>query len=258
MQGNTREIERHHADTKPRFGIDAPSLVLGFAVAGPALLLAAMMLTHGFPAATSSDAARSVLGAMMLTGLMMCLEAIAMTLSSRVGKRLLLRRMVASLNLRGDEQVLEAGCGRGMLLLEVAQHLPQGRATGIDLWSRRDQSGNDAATTRRNTELVSVADRVRIDTGDMRQLPYADASFDAVVASLAIHNLPTETDREQAVREIARVLKPGGRVALLDFRCTAAYARTLRAEGLADAHRHGPSFLMFPWVWIVRASKPTC
>src|SRR6185312_8465325 len=207
MQGNTHEIGRRHADAKPRFGIDAPTLVLGFAVGGPALLLAAMVLTRGFPMAASSDAARSLLGAMMLTGLIMCLEAIAMTLSSRVGKRLLLRRMVSSLNLRGDEQALEVGCGRGMLLLEVAHNLPQGRATGIDLWSTRDQSGNAAAATRRNAEL---ADRVRINTGDMRHLPYADASFDAVVASLAIHNLPTQTDREQAVREIARVLKPGG------------------------------------------------
>jgi Methylase involved in ubiquinone/menaquinone biosynthesis len=255
MQGNTRGIERHHANARPRFGIDAPTLVLGFAIAGPALLLAAMVLTHGFPTTAASDAARSVLGAMMLTGLMMCLEAIAMTLSSRFGKRLLLRRMVASLNLRGDEQALEVGCGRGMLLLEVARHLPQGHATGIDLWSRRDQSGNAAAATRRNAELAGVADRVRIDTGDMRHLPYADASFDAVVASLAIHNLPTETDREQAVREIARVLKPGGQVALLDFRCTALYAQTLREAGLT-VQRSRPEFRMFPWVRIVRASKP--
>lgn len=255
MQGNTRGIERQHAGATPQFGIDAPGLVLGFAIAGPALLLVAMVLIDGFPTATSGDAARSVLGAMALTGLLMCLEAVAMTLSSRVGKRLLLRRMVTSLNLRGDEHVLEVGCGRGMLLLEVARRLPRGRATGIDLWSRRDQSGNAAMATRRNAELAGLADRVRIDTGDMRHLPYTDASFDAIVASLAIHNLPTETDREQAVREIARVLKPGGRVALLDFRCTAAYARVLRAEGLADAHRHGPSFLMFPWVWIVRGRK---
>ena len=258
MQDNIRGIERHHASARPRFGIDAPTLVLGFAFGGPALLLAAMVLTHGFPTTASSGAARSMLGAMMLTGLMMCLEAIAMTLSSRVGKRLVVRGMFDALQLRGDEQVLDVGCGRGLLLLEAAQRLPSGRATGIDLWSRRDQSGNAAAVTQRNAEFAGVTERVRIDTGDMRQLPYADASFDAVVASLAIHNLPTETDREQAVREIARVLKPGGRVALLDFRCTAAYARTLRAEGLADAHRHGPSFLMFPWVWIVRASKPTC
>lgn len=255
MQGNTRRIERQRAGATPQFGIDAPGLVLGFAIAGPALLLVAMVLIDGFPTATSGDAARSVLGAMALTGLLMCLEAIAMTLSSRVGKRLLLRRMVTSLNLHGDEQVLEVGCGRGMLLLEVARHLPRGRVTGIDLWSRRDQSGNAATATRRNAELAGLADRVRIDTGDMRHLPYADASFDAIVASLAIHNLPTETDREQAVREIARVLKPGGRVALLDFRCTAAYARVLRAEGLADARRYGPSFLMFPWVWIVRGRK---
>lgn len=146
------------------------------------------------------------------------------------------------------------GCGRGLLLLEAARRLPRGRATGIDLWSIRDQSGNAAAATQRNAELGGVANRVRIDTGDMRRLPYADASFDVIVSSLAIHNLPTETEREQAVREIARVLKPGGRVALLDFRCTALYAQTLRESGL-DARRSWPEFRMFPWVWIVRASK---
>ncbi|KZV15046.1 hypothetical protein F511_08104 [Dorcoceras hygrometricum] len=184
----------------------------------------------------------------------MAAEAILMTLSSLYGKRILLRRMVDSLVLRGGEQALDVGCGRGMLLLETASRLPRGRVTGIDLWSTRDQSGNAAEATARNAELAGMADRVQIDTGDMRQLPYADASFDAIVSSLAIHNLPTETDREQAVREIARVLKPGGQLALLDFRHTALYAQVLREAGL-DVRRLWPEFRMFPWVWIVRGRK---
>ncbi|MDO1530038.1 class I SAM-dependent methyltransferase [Fulvimonas sp. R45] len=231
----------------PRFGIDAPGLVLGFAIGGPLLLALGLGGSAILPPALA--------GAMVYTGAVLAAEAVLMALSSLRGKPAVLRRMVAALALRGDEQVLDVGCGRGMLLLEAARNLPRGRATGLDLWSTRDQSGNAADATARNAELAGLRERVRIDTGDMRRMPYPDASFDVVISSLAIHNLPTQTDREQAVREIARVLKPGGRVALLDFRHTADYARTLRANGLADARRHGPNFLMFPWVWIVRGHK---
>lgn len=244
MQGNIREAMRNRALERPRFGIDAPTLVLGFATGGPLLLLASLF--HGF--------APALAWTMRCTGLVMCAEAILMTLSSLHGKRRVVHGMIGALQLRGDEQVLDVGCGRGLLLLEAARRLPRGCATGIDLWSTRDQSGNAAAATRRNAELAGVADRVRIDTGDMRHLPYADASFDVVVSSLAIHNLPTETEREQSVREIARVLKPGGQVALLDFRCTALYAQTLRESGFT-VRRSWPEFRMFPWVWIVRGRR---
>jgi SAM-dependent methyltransferase len=237
----------HDMQGKPQFGIDAPTLVLGFAIGGP-LLIALSFLGFLAPA-------QPLVWTMRYTGAVLVAEAVLMTLSSLYGKRALLRRMVASLALRGDEQVLDVGCGRGMLLLEAARHVPRGRATGLDLWSTRDQSGNAADATARNADIAGMRERVRIDTGDMRRMPYPDASFDVVVSSLAIHNLPTQTDREQAVREIARVLKPGGRVALLDFRHTADYARALRASGLPDAKRHGPNLLMFPWVWIVRGHK---
>jgi SAM-dependent methyltransferase len=232
---------------KPRFGIDAPTLVLGFAIGGPLLIALSFA---GFLAP-----APSLAWTMRYTGAVLVAEAVLMTLSSLYGKRLMLRRIIAMLGLRGDEQVLDVGCGRGMLLLEAARGVPRGRASGLDLWSTRDQSGNAAQATARNAELAGLADRVQIDTGDMRRMPYPDASFDAVVSSLAIHNLPSAADREQAVSEIARVLKPGGRVALLDFRHTADYARSLHAHGLPDAKRDGPYFLMFPWVWIVRGTK---
>lgn len=240
---------------RPNFGIDAPGLVLGFAIAGPLLLIAVFGVSALFPVATSGNAASTLLSTLAGIGVVFCVEAIAMTLSSLYGKRWMARKLIERLQLRGDETLLDVGCGRGLLLLEAAQRLPQGRAIGIDLWSSRDQSGNAAATTQRNAALAGMADRVQIDTGDMRHLPYPDASFDAIVSSMAIHNLPTATDREQAVREIARVLKPGGQLALLDFRHTAACTRTLREAGF-DVQRRGPDFRMFPWVWIVTGRKP--
>jgi SAM-dependent methyltransferase len=234
---------------KAFFGIDAPGLVLGFALGGPLLLLLGTFAV-GRPGFIGSLSA-SLQG----TGAGMIASAILMSFSSLVGKRIVAHRLIASLQLRGDERVLDVGCGRGLLLLEAARVLPRGRAVGIDLWNTRDQSGNASAATLANAVALGIEARVDIDTGDMRRLPYADASFDAIVSSLAIHNLPSAADRTQAVREIARVLAPGGRIALLDFRQTDRYADTLRECGLNDVKRSWPSLLMFPPVRIVRASR---
>ncbi|PWK81351.1 class I SAM-dependent methyltransferase [Fulvimonas soli] len=235
------------AQARPRFGIDAPGVVLALALLGLGLAAAGLLLAAlGRP---------ELAGLGLGPGLSMGLSGLLMLASSRCGKPWALRRMVRRLALRGDEQLLDVGCGRGMLLLEAARRLPRGRATGLDLWSTRDQSGNAAAATARNAELAGLRGRVRIDTGDMRAMPYPDASFDVVVSSLAIHNLPGAADREQALREIARVLRPGGRLALLDFLHTGAYARALRRQGL-QVRRSWPVPLMFPPVWIVRGSRP--
>src|SRR5262249_52487996 len=106
-------------------------------------------------------------------------------------------------------------------LLGAAKRLSTGRATGIDLWQGEDLAGNSPDATRANAEAEGVADRVEVRTGDARQLPFADASFDVVVSSAALHHIYTAGGRQEAVREIARVLKPGDRVLISDIRHTA-------------------------------------
>ena len=69
------------------------------------------------------------------------------------------------------------GCGRGAVLTAVARRLTTGRVTGIDIWSTLDQSGNAKDVTARNASLEGVADRMEIETGDMRALPFKDASW---------------------------------------------------------------------------------
>jgi arsenite methyltransferase len=157
--------------------------------------------------------------------------------TTRRGKFVEWEQILGRLDLRGDEQVLDMGCGRGAVLTAVARKLTTGRVTGVDIWSTKDQSGNARDVTLRNASLEGVADRVQVDNGDMRALPYADATFDLVVSSLAIHNIPSTADRKKAIVEGFRVLKPGGRMVIADIRATSVYAETLRTRQAMDVKR---------------------
>jgi arsenite methyltransferase len=157
--------------------------------------------------------------------------------TTRRGKFLEWDQILDRLQLRGDERVLDMGCGRGAVLTAVARRLTTGRVTGVDIWRTHDQSGNAREVTLRNASLEGVSDRVDIETGDMRKLPFPDASFDLVVSSLAIHNIRGNADRRQAVAEGFRVLKPGGRLVIADIRATSTYEDALRSLGAANLER---------------------
>lgn len=233
---------------KVDYGLDAPGVVRGFAIAGAALAVATVLVVvAGLPVAPE------LFG---LSAVMFLATVAAMVHSSRHGKLIERDRLLDGLGLRGDEDVLDVGCGRGLLLLGAAKRLPDGRAVGVDVWSAADQSGNRREATLANAEAEGVAKRVEVVDADMRALPFDDGSFDAVVSSIAIHNLPEERDRERACQEIARVLRPGGRVAVLDLRGTGAYVIAFEDAGLADVARSGRSFLMYPPVRVVTARRP--
>ncbi|MDD4933594.1 MAG: class I SAM-dependent methyltransferase [Methylacidiphilaceae bacterium] len=153
------------------------------------------------------------------------------------GKFVVWAELLEGLSLRGDERVLELGCGRGAILAMLGKLLPEGRAVGIDLWRTEDQSGNSLESARANLEAEGVADRCELHTGDMRTLPFPDASFDLVVSSLAIHNIPEAKGRKQALEEAVRVLKPGGRLLIADLFRTEEYVAWLREANMAGVIR---------------------
>lgn len=157
--------------------------------------------------------------------------------TTRRGKFIEWERILDGTQLRGDEMVLDMGCGRGAVLTAVARRLKTGQVTGVDIWSTTDQSGNAKDVTLRNASIEGVSDRVQIETADMRALPFPDATFDLVVSSLAIHNIRSNADRRKAVAEGFRVMKPGGRMVIADIRATGVYVQALRALGASRVER---------------------
>jgi ubiquinone/menaquinone biosynthesis C-methylase UbiE len=179
-----------------------------------------------------------------------------MLYSSYFGKFRQRDGILRHLDLRGNETVLDVGCGHGLLLIGAAKKLPRERAIGIDLWSQQDQSNNLPEMTLRNAALEGVSDLVEIRDGDMRNMPFPDARFDATVAHFAIHNIPDHKGRRRAIREIVRTLKPGGQVALSDLKSVGLYADELRRAGMKDVKISGMSLWTWPPSRIVTAKKP--
>src|SRR5262249_2594462 len=162
---------------------------------------------------------------------------------SRFGKLRLRDKILDGIEWRGDERVLDVGCGRGLMLVGAARRIPNGKAVGVDIWQAVDLSGNTPDKTRANAAAEGVADPVEVRDGDARTLPFEEASFDVVLSSTALHNIYDPVERAKAIREIARVTKPGGRVAIFDIRHSGEYAAVLKDLGWAEVERSRPYFL---------------
>jgi SAM-dependent methyltransferase len=218
---------------RPDYGIDAPGAVRNLAIGGAAALVLAVVARalHWKPVARMAGS--FAIGALFMAGWMVW--------DGKVGKARGRERLLDSLPWRGDETVLDVGCGRGLLLIGAAKRLTTGKAVGVDIWQAEDLSGNRPEATLENARLEGVAERVEVKDGDARRLPFADGTFDVIVTKEVLHNIYNAAERDTAVREIARVLRPGGRLFLGDVRHTGRYAQVLRECGLEDLRRSAES-----------------
>lgn len=116
--------------------------------------------------------------------------------------------LVALADLGGGEEVLDVGCGTGMLSLRLAGASHGIRVQGVDIGPRM------IAVAKKKARRQNL--RVEYILGTAAQLPYLDAQFDVVSSCLLFHLLHG-SDKEEALREIYRVLRPGGRYVCAEF-----------------------------------------
>jgi SAM-dependent methyltransferase len=238
---------------RPDYGVDAPGVVRNLAVFGATGVIGGLSLAVFVQA--RSLWLGSIIGTGICGGGCLLLTAAWMVFGSKVLKVRLRDRLLNEIPWQGDEQVLDVGCGRGLMLIGAARRLTTGLATGLDLWQTVDQSGNSPETTRANALAEGVAERIKIKTGDARELPFSSGSFDVVLSSWALHNLYDPGDRAKALGEMVRVLKPGGRVVLVDIRHAHEFAERLKEAGLVDVRVSGPSFIFLTPSRVVAGKK---
>lgn len=118
------------------------------------------------------------------------------------------RRTVRSLQLGAAPRVLDLATGTGDLAVDIARMTLGARVVGLD------PSPGMLDIARDKVAKKGLADRVTLVEGDAQSLPYVNCEFDAATIAFGIRNVP---DRARALREMARVVRPGGRVAILEL-----------------------------------------
>jgi arsenite methyltransferase len=234
------------------YGIDAPGIIRNMSLGGMALIALAGTLPASWLNPATLSITRYVL---FFWGLSFVLTSFGMLLYAKSGKFRHRDRILNFVSWKGNERVLDIGTGRGLLMIGAAKRLQSGKAFGIDIWNAEDLSNNSLSNARKNVDIEGVADKVELLSEDARKMSFPDASFDVILSNLCIHNLYQAAEREEACREIARVLKPGGTALISDFRHTNDYAKSFRQLGL-ETEILGPFWKdTFPKLSIVRVKK---
>ncbi|MCG6981043.1 MAG: bifunctional demethylmenaquinone methyltransferase/2-methoxy-6-polyprenyl-1,4-benzoquinol methylase UbiE [Deltaproteobacteria bacterium] len=118
------------------------------------------------------------------------------------------RVMAQCLHLPGEASVLDMATGTGEVAVEICRHHPRAKVIGVDFSPKMLTVG------REKKKFKKFASRIHLSLGDGRQLPFQSGSFEAATIAFGIRNIE---EREQALREFYRVLKPGGQLLIMEF-----------------------------------------
>jgi ubiquinone/menaquinone biosynthesis C-methylase UbiE len=143
------------------------------------------------------------------------------------GERTYREKTLELARLRAGESVLDVGCGTGTLAIAAKRRVgPAGKVFGID--------ASPEMIARAHKKAKKAAADVVFENAFVESLPFPDATFDVVLSTTMLHHLPDKA-RRQCLHEVARVLKPAGRLLAVDFGGPVSETRSW----VAKLHRHG-------------------
>jgi arsenite methyltransferase len=241
----------------PNYGVDAPAVLRNLLLGGVLCEVAAVLLPAWLNIGNLHLGIRPMFRG---TGVFLLIQGLLYLLYVKWGKFRHRDLMLNMISWTGDEQVLDVGCGRGLLLAGAARRLTAkaagaGFVTGIDVWSNVDMGGNSAEATMKNLRMEGVDSRCRLESVPAQEMTFANGAFDVVLSNLCLHNIEPLQAREEALRQIIRVLRPGGVAVISDYKNVRAYKRQFDASGFETTMRWG-NLLNFPPLRVVEARKP--
>lgn len=169
--------------------------------------------------------------------------------------------LVKHLSWDGEGTLLDIGCGAGALTIRCAKRYPKAKLTGMDYWGAEWSYAKEQCE--RNASLEGVASRTHFQKGDAAKLDFKDETFDAAVSNFVFHEVRTQPQKREVVREALRVVKKGGAFAFQDlfgqkqlYGDMEEFVEELRREGIAEIHyiadveKKGfiPKFVQAPWM----------
>ncbi len=116
--------------------------------------------------------------------------------------------LISQSNIKADHHILDVGCGTGTFVVQLKRQYPNTQVAGLD--------PDPKALERAKKKIKRASVSVRLDEAFADELPYEANSFDRVFSSFMFHHLE-ENEKKKTLKEVWRVLKPGGSFHLLDF-----------------------------------------
>lgn len=165
------------------------------------------------------------------------------------------------LDWNGKGTLLDIGCGAGALTIRCAKRFPMAEFVGVDYWGKEWSYAKEQCE--RNAKVEGVSDRICFKKGDAAKLDFESETFDAAVSNFVFHEVRTQPEKREVVREALRVIKKGGSFAFQDlfeqkqlYGDMEEFIEELRREGIKEIHyianveKQGfiPAFVQAPWM----------
>lgn len=161
----------------------------------------------------------------------------------------------------GNGRLLDIGCGAGALTIRCAKKFPNAQLIGVDYWGAEWSYAKEQCE--RNARAEGVGERTEFVKGDAAKLDFQTEAFDAAVSNFVFHEVRTQPEKREVVREALRVVKKGGAFAFQDlfeqkqlYGDMEEFVETLKKEGIREIHyipsveKQGfiPKFVQAPWM----------